>query len=139
MANGRLHVTPRMGDDAAMPGQLIHIGINAADPAASRAFYANVIGWTFEPWGPPGFSHIIGTGLPAAALQQRRDLDGTRVTGFECTVAVDDVGAAIAAAVSSGGRVLMEPTVIAGVGELAWVADPDGNPLGLMRQDATAS
>lgn len=30
----------------------------------------------------------------------------------------------------------MEPTVIAGVGELAFLADPSGTPVGVMRYDA---
>lgn len=30
-------------------------------------------------------------------------------------------------------NVLMDPVVIDGVGELAWLADPSGNPVGVMR------
>jgi predicted enzyme related to lactoylglutathione lyase len=56
----------------------------------------------------------------------------------EVTVAVDDVAACVAAARSAGGRVLLEATVLAGVGELAFVADPGGTPIGLMRYDSSA-
>ena len=72
-----------------------------------------------------------------AALQARRDLGG-RVRGFECTIAVEDADATAAAAVAAGGRVLMERTTIAGVGDLVWLEDPSGNVFGAMRYDDAA-
>ena len=72
-------------------------------------------------------------------VQARRDLvDGQPTTGFECTIAVDDVDRAASAAVELGGRVLMDKTTIAGVGDLIFVADPSGHPVGLMRYDPGA-
>jgi hypothetical protein len=119
-----------------MPAPLAHIGINADDVTAGRAFYEATFGWRFSPWGPPGFHHIEGTGLRAAALQPRRELEGgTRLTGPECTFAVADVAAVLRTAAATGGRVLAEPVTIPGVGELAWLADPSGNVLGAMRYD----
>jgi predicted enzyme related to lactoylglutathione lyase len=53
--------------------------------------------------------------------------------GFECTFAVDDVEAAIAVAEAAGGTVLMAPATIPGVGELAFLSDPSGNVVGVMR------
>jgi uncharacterized protein len=55
------------------------------------------------------------------------------VTGFECTVAVDDVGAAAEAVLANGGRLLMERTAIPGVGELIFFEDPAGNVAGAMQ------
>jgi predicted enzyme related to lactoylglutathione lyase len=124
-------------------GTLAHFAINADDDVATRAFYTALFGWRFEPWGPPSFFHILredGTVPgPIGALQARRSLqDAVRMTGFECTVAVDDVDAAVAATVAHGGEVLMEKTTIVGVGDLAFVADPSGNVVGAMRYDDAA-
>jgi len=58
--------------------------------------------------------------------------------GLEGTFAVADVPAVHRAAIRAGGRVVMEPTTIVGVGELLWIADPDGNVVGAMRYDAEA-
>jgi len=118
-----------------------HVAINADDIDVARSFYSAVLGWTFEPWGPPGFFHVRTSsgdepGL-MAALQARRDLGG-RVRGFECTIAVDDADAAAAAARAAGGKVLMERTTIAGVGDLVWLEDPSGNVFGVMRYDDAA-
>ncbi|HZM32827.1 MAG TPA: VOC family protein [Acidimicrobiales bacterium] len=124
-------------------GHLAHFAINADDMTAARRFYGAVFGWTFEAWGPPEFFHIhTADGTPpanAAALQARRDLaPGRPTTGFECTVAVDDVDAVTAAVRANGGEVLMEKTTLSGIGDLVWFADPSGNVVGAMRYDATA-
>lgn len=73
----------------------------AAARRARRAFHEQVLDWRFVPWGPSEFSQIQGpdgaTPGPIGALQRRRTFDdGTAAT------------------------------VIAGVGELAFVADPSG-------------
>jgi hypothetical protein len=71
---------------------------------------------------------------PIGALQERRELAaGARITGFECTISVPDVHLVADQARALGGVVLMEPTVIPGVGELTFVADPSGNVCGAMR------
>jgi predicted enzyme related to lactoylglutathione lyase len=123
--------------------KLSHVAINADDVPASRAFYRAAFGWRFSAWGPPGFYRVDaddphGPGV-TAALQQRRDLlpDGP-TTGFECTVAVDDLRRVEEAALAGGGRVLMPATTIAGVGHLIWLADPSGNVVGAMRYDPGA-
>lgn len=128
-------------------GSLIaHFAINADDVSATRRFYEQVFGWTFHPWGPPGFYHISDSAAradtaeppPIGALQQRRELlPGQRTTGFECTVAVPDLAAVTRAVPANGGRLLMERSTIAGVGDLVYVADPSGNVVGAMRYDPT--
>ncbi|MAT83281.1 MAG: glyoxalase [Gammaproteobacteria bacterium] len=117
--------------------ELSHFAINADDVDRARRFYGAVFGWTFEPFGPPGFFRIqTARGEapgPLGALQQRRELvPGRTMTGFECTIAVADVGAAARAVTAAGGRIVMDRTVIAGVGELFFFEDPEGNVLKLM-------
>jgi predicted enzyme related to lactoylglutathione lyase len=119
-------------------GTVAHFAINSDDVAAAQRFYAAVFAWRFDAWGPPGFFHIrrADGSLPGpiGALQQRRELlPGMPQHGFECTVAVDDVAATVTAVRAAGGRVLMEPVLIPGVGELAFFADLDGNVCGAMR------
>lgn len=128
--------TPRTGDVA-------HVAINADDLDATRSFYETVFDWRFDAWGPPGFYKV---GHPAGgdpgltvAVQQRRTFDDGTAAPAEITVAVDDVATACAAARATGGRVLMEATVISGVGELAFLADPSGTPVGVMRFDPDAA
>jgi predicted enzyme related to lactoylglutathione lyase len=123
-----------------MPNHVSHFAINTDDLKRARRFYENVFGWTFEPWGPPGF-FLIHTGGPAdpgipGALQQRRELiPGQRMIGYECTVGVDSADAAAKAAEANGGKVIMAKTIIPTVGELVWLQDPDGNIVGAMKSE----
>jgi uncharacterized protein len=111
-----------------MTPHIAHVAINADDVDASLRFYGALFGWEFEPYGP-GFFRMAGPEGPVVAVQQRRELGGVR-TGFECTVAVDDVDAVAAAVVEHGGRVVMERTSIPGVGDLVFFEDPSGNVAG---------
>lgn len=121
-----------------MHGEIHHIAINAEDVEGARRFYTAVFGWRFSPWGPPDFYRF--TAGVEGALQGRRDLvDGVPTIGYEVTIEVDDVAAAAATIVATGGTVLMEPTTIAGVGELIFFRDPAGNVAGAMRVDPSAS
>jgi uncharacterized protein len=111
-----------------------HIAINADDVHATRAFYAAVCGWHFEAWGPPGFHRAELPGGFTVAIQQRRELlPGSPTVGAEVTITVDDVAACVERAEAAGGQVLMPPTPIQGVGRVAFVADPGGNPIGLLQ------
>lgn len=123
-------------------GNVRHFSINADDVPRARRFYEQVFGWTFQPWGPPGFFMIAtgeSEGRPLGSLQGRRELvPGRRMNGFECTIAVDDVDAVAAAVVAGGGRILMEKATIPGVGDLIFFEDPEGNIAGAMRYDVRA-
>jgi len=131
-----------------MAAQLAHFAINADDVDRTKAFYEGVFGWRFRPWGPPEFFQIDtgaanGAGeaprLVIGAMQTRRELvAGERITGFECTFAVDDVDTIAEAVTTHGGRILMERTTITGVGHLIWFADPSGNVAGAMQYDEAA-
>lgn len=121
--------------------RLSHFAINADDVDAALRFYGDTFGWRFDPWGPPGF-HRLAADDPAgpgvtAAVQLRRDLvPGRPTNGFECTFAVDDVDRTVASALAVGGRVLMAPSMIPGVGRLVWLADPSGNVVGAMTYES---
>jgi hypothetical protein len=120
-------------------GSVAHFAVNAGDLDRSMTFYEGLFGWRFTPWGPPGFYQIERPTAPVmrAALQQRRDLiEGSPLVSFECTVAVDDLGGALAKVVPLGGRIVMEPVSIPTVCELAWIEDPAGNVLGIAQYAA---
>ena len=118
-----------------------HFAINADDLPRARRFYERVFGWRFNAWGPPNF-FMIETGATAetpaiyGSLQGRRTLvDGERMAGFECTIAVSDIDAAGRAIVEAGGTILMPKTTIPTVGHLIWFRDTEGNVAGAMQPD----
>src|SRR5690349_2347076 len=116
---------------------LAHFAINADDVDKAMAFYKAVFGWKFTSWGPPGFFQIEGAGV-MGALQGRRTLNGQRMQGFECTIGVPSIDKVEKAVKAAGGKVLLERSVIVGVGTLMFFADPDGNVFGAMQYDQRA-
>jgi predicted enzyme related to lactoylglutathione lyase len=121
-----------------MPGIFRHFAINADDVARARRFYEAIFGWTFQPWGPPGFYQVRNAGSGVlGALQERRELvPGTAMVGVEASIGVEDIHATIAAIEAAGGKIIMPPYRIEGVGELIYFEDTEGNFLGAMQYDA---
>ncbi len=118
-----------------MPNDIAHFAIHADDCERAKAFYQEVFGWTFEPWGPPNFWRIhTSPGAIHGALQERREpVSGTGTIGYECSISVADVRATAAAIEASGGTITMPPFEIEGVGTLAMFRDTEGNVAGAMQ------
>jgi len=121
-----------------MPATLRHFAINADDTARAKTFYEGVFGWRFDPWGPPNFYQVKNAGDGVfGALQERRELvPGVRMAGYEASFGVEDLKATIAAIEAGGGRIVMPPYRIEGVGELIYFEDTEGNLVGAMQYDA---
>jgi uncharacterized protein len=119
-----------------MPATLRHFAINADDVPRARTFYEKVFGWTFTPWGPPGFFQVknAGHGL-IGALQGRRDIEAQKMPGMELSFGVEDLDATIAAIEANGGALLMQPYLIEGVGRLIFFKDSEGNIAGAMQYE----
>ena len=120
-----------------------YFAINADDVPRARKFYESVFGWTFEPWGPPGFYLIetdrTRTGAIRGALQERRELvPGQKMVGYECTIVVDNIDRTLRAIEASGGRVAAPKFHIPNVGTIAYFFDSEGNVAGLRQPETTA-
>ena len=117
-----------------MPGTVRHVAINAAEVPRARAFYEKVFGWTFTPWGPPGFYNTPDAGPGVfGAVQGRRTIEGREMPGLEITFGVDDLDATIAAIEANGGKLVMQPYLIETVGRLIFFEDSEGNIAGAMQ------
>lgn len=120
-----------------MSATLRHFAINADDVQRAKRFYEGVFDWRFDPWGPPNFYQVknAGQGL-FGALQERRELvPGVRMAGYEASFGVEDLKATIAAIQAGGGKIVMPPYRIEGVGELIYFEDTEGNLVGAMQYD----
>jgi uncharacterized protein len=87
-----------------MPHPVIHTEIRSQDPDATRAFYADLFGWSVASEGGfPGYT-FINTGAdggPAVAIGPRQVAED-EVLFF---VAVDDVAATLSRAEELGGTI----------------------------------
>jgi uncharacterized protein len=121
--------------------QAVRLRIFARDPDRARAFYAQVFGWSLPDDGQrrcwvitSGDDPRLGTDGPGAI---GADHDGEV---FMPTIHVADVAAAAAAAaVATGGEVLVPRLPLPGVGWLVYLADTEGNVIGIMQDDSRAA
>jgi predicted enzyme related to lactoylglutathione lyase len=115
-----------------MPNNIAHFDIAADDVERARRFYERVFGWRFEPWGPPDF-YMIWTGTEEqgaihGSLSRREEPPaGGGRRGYECTVAVADLGAVKQAVLANGGSIVHDEYEIVGVGRVFRFADTEGN------------
>lgn len=104
---------------------------------AARAFYGEVIGWTIEaqPSGPIDYRMISASEGNVAGLMPltaEMKANGARPAWLGY-IAVDDVDAMAKSVESGGGHVHVPPTDIPDVGRFAFVADPQGAMVYVMK------
>jgi uncharacterized protein len=124
--------------------QVAHFAINADDVNRALRFYEKVFGWKFQAYGPPGFYMVDEQSAKMTvplrgSLQKRREIvPGIPMRGFECTISVDDINAIAASIEKHGGKIVMPICTLAGVGQLLFFQDPEGNIAGAMQYDEKA-
>src|SRR3982074_3279513 len=125
-----------------MPNNIQSFGVTCDDVTRGRRFYEQAFGWRFEPWGPPDF-YLIHTGDEhnpgvQGLMQKRREVvSGTGMTGFECTIEVQDIDATIRAIEAHGGKIVMAKFHIPTVGTGVYFSDTEGNFVGAMQPENT--
>lgn len=105
-----------------------------SDPAAATAFYGELFGWTVQTSemgeGPYHMMKIGDTavggvmGMPPGAPAMP--------SHWGCYVTVDNVEATVAKCGALGGKTLVPPMEVPGVGRMAVIQDPQGATLSLM-------
>ena len=122
-----------------------HFEIHVSDMDRAKAFYANILGWTYEPMSNGGGDEIqyhlvlasdIGPGNPlTGGLMLRQDASpaaGGPVRGCSLTFEVADVDERYATALASGGAEALPPTDFPGIGRAAYCEDGEGNIFGMI-------
>ena len=108
----------------------MHWAIEARDADAQRAFYAALFNWDFGDGALMNIAAGIGGPEPGPAghIQQ-----GDR-PGVTLYVQVRDLRASLDRAVELGGTLVMEPYDVPGGPTIAFIKDPEDNPLTLVQQ-----
>jgi len=110
----------------------VHFEINADDPQRAVDFYTRVFGWKIERWGEQPY-WVATTGEPGT-----RGIDGAIMprqhpgAGTINTIGVGSLEASIAAIREAGGKVLMDPSEIPGIGHFVYAEDTEGNTFGVL-------
>jgi predicted enzyme related to lactoylglutathione lyase len=119
--------------------KIVHFEIPVDDAGRAATFYRDVLGWEISGFGDQPY-WLVRAGAddePGAngALIGRGEIHRSPVL----IAGVSDLDATVARVEGSGGKVLQGKLAIPGVGWSAYVADSEGNTLGLFQDDAHAS
>jgi uncharacterized protein len=109
---------------------VVHFEIGGADGARSQAFYADLFGWTVQ-----AESHgygVVSTGSPDGIGGGIMQTPAGVPPWLTVYVEVDDAEKSLARAEELGGRRVMGPTPVEGLGDVAMFTDPDGNVIALL-------
>ena len=122
-------------DLLAVHGEWIWSSLLSQDAGTEAAFYQQVFSYdVFDLASEDGLEHVIlsSDDFARASVNSFPPGAARRHPHWLNFIRVDHTIDAVAKAVSSGGRVLVEPHVDRHGGQVAVVADPAGAPLGLM-------
>ncbi|MEP6982354.1 MAG: VOC family protein [Sphingomicrobium sp.] len=126
------------GTAAEPRGDFIWYELLTTDIAAAKTFYDAVVGWNVQDRSDfPNDYRMIGRSdgkFAGGAMQITDDMKqhGARPTWL-AYIHVPDVDAQAAAIERDGGKVMMPPFDIPGVGRVAMVTDPQGAPFYVMK------
>lgn len=114
-----------------MAHPVVHFEIRSHDPDATRAFFAELFGWTYSDSAMPGYT-FVDSGVPGSLPGGIGPVQGgaDAVLFF---VGVDDVAATLEAAERLGGRTVQPATSVPGVTFGAF-ADAQGHVVGVAAQ-----
>lgn len=120
---------------------IVHFEIPADDIERAKAFYTKAFGWQIKTDKmPDGADYNAAITTPTGVdLTPKKpgEINGALIQRDEklkaplITVGVDSVEEAIKKVTDAGGKVVLPRNEVPGMGEYAYVADPEGNTIGL--------
>jgi hypothetical protein len=116
------------GIAATGPGTLCWAELQTPDPEKGAKFYADWLGWSYEP-GPDGYRHISNGGGKENAIggiAANMEAPPGTPAHWLIYIAVEDCMASAAKAISLGAKTMMPATPIPNVGTIAVMTDPQG-------------
>jgi len=119
----------------ASPGRFFWNELHTPDPEGALSFYERVLGYSHQAMGGDGQAgdyHVLSSGGTG-----RGGVSGHLPAGVPAHwlpyVAVDDTDAALERARKHGGKVLVGPSDIPGIGRFGVIQDPTGAALAVMK------
>ena len=110
-----------------MAHPVVHFEVGCKNSAKTQEFYTKLFGWKIQQAGPAAM--IDAGGGPTGHITELGH-EPYHYTIFY--VEVEDVQAYLDKAQSLGGKTLVPPVPIP-TGTFAWMADPEGNTIGLWK------
>lgn len=114
-----------------MANPVVHFDIGCRDKEKANAFYTSLFGWTTSDYGPMAKS--IATGSETGIQGFLTSLGHEPHNYVMVYVEVEDITEYLAKTEELGGNVVIPENEVPGLGSFAWIADIDGNTIGLWK------
>ena len=111
-----------------MANPVVHFELGCRDSDMAAGFYTRLFGWSATPRGP---ARMIDTGSGQGIHGHLNALGHEPHHYTIFYVQVDDIAGYAAKAEALGGKTIVPKVDIPNYGSFAWIADPDGNTIGL--------
>lgn len=122
--------------------KVVHFEIPVDDLARAKKFYSSIFGWELEDWSMPG--GMTYTGVKTVPVDEKTRIPkepgainggmvqrGKEVRSPVIAINISSVDEYVRKVESAGGKVVMPKMEIEGMGFYAYVADSEGNVIGL--------
>ncbi|WP_363350040.1 VOC family protein [Methylocystis echinoides] len=116
-------------DQQAPHGVVCWSELGVHDVARAQKFYAETLGWRFEPMHMPDMTYWIiwsGEARVGGMFEMKEAVFENVPEHWLTYIAVDDVDARLARAVAAGAKICKDAFDIPGVGRMAVLAEPGG-------------
>ena len=104
--------------------KVVHFEIPVDDVERARKFYGSIFGWGLKDWPMPDGSNYI-------AIWTTPVDEKTRIPKEPGAINVSSVDEYVKKIIAAGGKVVMPKMEIGGMGYYAYIADTEGNVIGL--------
>jgi predicted enzyme related to lactoylglutathione lyase len=115
-----------------MSNPVVHFEIGGRDIAKSKEFYTELFGWTIEV-DDNGYG-MVNTGSDVGIQGGMMKTPEGAPPYVAFYVGVDDLDKYLERAETLGGRTIVGPMPIGGMGAFAMFADPDGLMIGMFKE-----
>lgn len=114
--------------------------LTTTDPQAAMAFYGKLLGWTFEAMPMEGMTYQVVKvdGQSVAGIMSLPPGAPAMPPGWGTYMTVDNVDDCVKRVDALGGKVVVPPTDIPGVGRFSMLADPQGALVSLITYEMAA-
>ena len=109
---------------------IVHFEIGCRDMKKSSQFYADLLDWNMQEFGPATMIDTGGTEGIGGHMTTLGHEPHNYVTVY---AQVDDLQAYLDKAETLGGKTVIPPTEVPDMGHFAWISDPEGTIVGLWK------
>lgn len=115
-----------------MPAPVVHFEIGCRNQPKTVKFYQDLFDWKFETYGTAAMIDSGKHDVPH--INGHVNCLGHEPHNYVTVYAqVDDLKAYMDKAAKLGGKTIVPPTEVPGMGHFAWLADPEGTIIGIWK------